>query len=146
MLTCYKPNGPNIFTEHFIQTQKNIPPSLYVHQGTFSKADHLPRHKRSLNTYNKIEITLYTLSSHHRLKLNSNRKKKAYKLIETKQFMLSEKQVKTEIKREIKDFVEFNENENTTYPNLLNKMKVVLVEKVIALSAYIRARDLILAT
>lgn len=36
------------------------------------------------------------------------------------------KKVKTEIKKEIKDFVKFNENEDTAYPKLWNIMKVVL--------------------
>jgi hypothetical protein len=37
--------------------------------------------------------------------------------------------VKEGIKKEIKDFLEFNENEATAHPNLWNTMKAVLRRK-----------------
>jgi hypothetical protein len=44
--------------------------------------------------------------------------------------------VKEEIKNKIKDFLEFNANETTTYPNVWNTMKVFLRGKLIVLSAF----------
>jgi hypothetical protein len=45
--------------------------------------------------------------------------------------------VRQEIKKEMKDFLEFNENENTAYPNLWKTMRSVLRKKFMVLSASI---------
>jgi hypothetical protein len=43
--------------------------------------------------------------------------------------------VKEEIKKEMKDFLEFNENEDTSYQNLWDTIKAVVRGKLIALHA-----------
>jgi hypothetical protein len=51
--------------------------------------------------------------------------------------LLNDLWVIEEIRKEIKKFLEFNENENTTCQNLWNTEKAVLRGKFIAMSAYI---------
>jgi hypothetical protein len=89
--------------------------------GTFSKIDHIIGHKTGLNRYKKIEIIPCTLSDHHGLRLvlntNKNNGKHTYTW-KLKIPLLNNNLVKEEVKKEIKGFLEFNENEDTSYPNL----------------------------
>jgi hypothetical protein len=50
--------------------------------------------------------------------------------------LLTDNLVKEEIKKEIKDFLKFNENISTSYQKVWDKMKAVLSGKRIALNAY----------
>jgi hypothetical protein len=49
--------------------------------------------------------------------------------------LLNDNLVKEEIKKEVKDFLEFNENKDTSYQNLWDTMKAVISGKLITLSA-----------
>jgi hypothetical protein len=89
--------------------------------GTFFKIDHIIHHKTGLNRYKNTEIVPCILTDHHGLRLifnnNINNGKPTFsgKMNNT---LLNDTLVNEKIKKEIKDFLEFNEIEAKTYPNL----------------------------
>jgi hypothetical protein len=69
------------------------------------------------------------LSYHHGLRLlfnnNKNNRKSTYTW-NLNNALLNDDLIKEEKGNEIKDYLKFNENEGTTYPNLWDTMKAVL--------------------
>ena len=133
----YETNGFNRYLRIFYPKTKGYT-SFSAPHGTFSKIDHIIGHKTGLNRYKNSEIVPCILSDHYRLRLifnnNTNNRRPTFmwKLNNT---LLNGTLVKEEIKKEIKDFLEINENEATIYPNLWDTMRAVLQGKLIALSA-----------
>ena len=74
--------------------------------GTFSRIDHIMRHKSSLGKFKKIEIIPVIFSDHKAVRLNLNyRKKKTIKnsnILRLNNTLLSNQQIIEEIKKEIK--------------------------------------------
>jgi hypothetical protein len=100
--------------------------------GTFSKIDHKIGCKTDLNRYKNIEITPCILSNHHKLRLVFNNNKNNRKQTSTwklKNTLLNDTLVMEEIMKEIKDFLEFNESEATTYTYLLQHNESILKRK-----------------
>jgi hypothetical protein len=97
--------------------------------GTSSKIDHIIGHKTGLNRYKNIEIIPCILSDHHGLRLIFNNNINNRKSTFTCQLNKLNSMIpwsRIEIKKGIKDFLEFNENGATTYPNLWDTMKTGL--------------------
>ena len=55
--------------------------------------------------------------------------------------LLNNQQITEEIKKEIKIFIETNENENTTTQNLRDSVKAVLRGRFIALQTYLKKQE-----
>ena len=55
--------------------------------------------------------------------------------------LLSNQEITKEIKEEIKKYLETNDNENTTTPNLWDAAKAVLRGKFIATQAYLKKQE-----
>ena len=107
----------------------------------FSKIHHMIGHKASLNKFKIIEIISSIFSYHKELKVETNLKEKKPKHSNTwrlNSMLLNNERVKNEIREEIKNFLETNENELTTIQNLWDTAKAVLRGKFIAIQAYLK--------
>ena len=120
--------------------QKNTPSSQVC-------KEHSPWYTISWVT-NKTSVNLRKLKLYQESSLTSmldiNYKKKTVRNINTwrlNNMFLNNQQVTKEIKREIKKFLETNDNENMTTQNLLNAVKAVLRWKFIAIQSYLRKQE-----
>ena len=107
--------------------------------GTFSRIDHILGHK-----FKRIEIILSIFSDHNTMILDINYKNNIVKNINTWKLnntFLNNQQVTEEIKREIKKFLETNDNENMTIQNLWYAAKAVLRDKFIVIQSYLKKQE-----
>ena len=85
-------------------------------QGTFSRIDYILGHKSNLSIFKKSEIVSSMLSNHNAMRLGINYKKKKKvkntNTMRSNNTFLNNQQVTEGIKREIKKFLETNDNEN----------------------------------
>ena len=88
--------------------------------GIFSSIDHILGHKSNISKFKKIEIISSIFSNYNGNRLDINYKKKKKKTVKNtnpwrlNNTFLNNQQVNIEIKREIKKFLEINDNENKT--------------------------------
>ena len=111
--------------------------------GTFSRTDHILSHKSNLSKFKKIEIISSIFSDHNAMRPNINYKQKT--VINTNTWrlnstFLNNQQVNEEVKREIKELLEANDNENTT-EILWDAAKAVLRGKFIAIQSYLKKQE-----
>ena len=108
-----------------------------------SRIDHILGHISNLRKLEKIEIISSILSEHYAMRLDINYKKKTVKNTNTwrlNNLFLNNQQVTEEIKREIKKFLETN-NENMTTQNLWDAAKAVLRGKLISIQFYLKKQE-----
>ena len=112
--------------------------------GTFSRINYILGHKKSLSKFKKIEIIPTSFSDHKYKKLEINYAKKMRNPTNTWRLnntLLNNQWINNQIKREIKQYIETNEN-NSTKPQLLwDAVKVVLSGKYTAIKAYLKKEE-----
>ena len=107
-----------------------------MHVEHYPGIDHILGHKSNLSKFKKIEITPSIFSNNNAMKLYINYKKKIVRNTNTWRLnntFLNNQQVTGEIKREIKNFLETNDNENMTTQNLQDAAKAALKSKFLAI-------------
>ena len=85
--------------------------------GTFSRIDHILRHKSSLGKFKKFEIFPTIFSDHNAVRLDVNYRRKTIKnpnIWRLNNTLLNNELITEEIKKEITICIEMNENENKT--------------------------------
>ena len=97
--------------------------------GTFSRIDHILGHKSSLGKFKKVEIVSSIFSNHNSMRLDNNyRKKKSEKNTNTwrlNNILLNNQEMTEQIKEEIKQHLETNDNENMMTQNLWDAAKQI---------------------
>ena len=106
--------------------------------------DYILGHKTNLNKFKSIEIISTIFSDHSGMKLEINHRKRNEKKLTTwrlNNMLLKNQQVNEEIKKEIKKYLETNDNEDTTTQNLWDATKAVLRGKFTAIQAFLKKEE-----
>ena len=112
--------------------------------GTFSRIDHILGHKKNLSKFKKTEIVPTNFSDHKAIKQEINCTKKRKRLTNTwrlNNMLLNNQWINDQIKTEIKQHMQTNDNNSTKTQLLWDAAKAVLRGKYIAIQAYIRRKN-----
>ena len=112
--------------------------------GTFSRIDHILGHKSNLSKFKKIEIVSSIFSNHNAMRRDINYKKKTIRntnIWSLNNTFKNNQQVTEKIKREIKKFLETNDNENMTTQKLWDAAKAVLRGKLIVIQSCLKKHE-----
>ena len=127
-----------ISSGHSIQMQKNTPSSQEHMEHSPGQTTSWVTNQTSVNL-RKLKSYQNIFSNHNTMRLDINYKKKTVRNTHTWRLnsaFLNNQQVTEEIKKEIKKFLETNDNENMTTQNLQDAAKAVLRKKFIAIESY----------
>ena len=111
---------------------------------TFSRIDHILGHKSRLSKFKKIEIISNIFSDHNAMRLEINYREKNVKNTNTWRLnntLLNNQEIAEEIKKEIKKYLETNDNENMTIQNIWDAAKAVLRGKFITIQSYLKKQE-----
>ena len=95
-------------------------------------------HKTRFNKFKVIEVISSIFSDHKGLELETNLKEKTPKSWRLNSMLLNNEWVKKEIREEMKNFLETNENKLTTTQNMWDTAKADLRGKFIAIQTYLK--------
>ena len=98
---------------------------------------------KNFSKFKKTEVISSIFPKHNAIRLDINYKKKTLRNTNTWRLnntFIKNQQVTEEIRREIKNFLETNDNENTTQ-NIWDAAKAVLRGKFIAIQSYLKKQE-----
>ena len=110
--------------------------------GTFSKIDNILGHKSSLGKFGKLKLYLFKPQHNEtRYQLQEKKSVKNTNTWRVNNTLLNNQEITEEVKEEIKNYLETNDNENTTTQNLWDAAKAVLRGKYIAVQPYLKKQE-----
>ena len=112
--------------------------------GTFSRNDHILGHKAYHNKFKSIEIISSIFFDHNAMKLEIHHRRRNEKKLTTwkwKNMLLKRAMGQWGNQKEIKNYLETNDNADTTTQNLCDATKAVLRGKFLEIQAFLKKEE-----